>query len=43
LYIKIQVKVPERLSEKQRSLLADFARSEGATDSPQPIALATLG
>jgi molecular chaperone DnaJ len=42
MYIKILVSVPERLSERQRALLAEFARSEGATDSPEPVSLSSI-
>jgi molecular chaperone DnaJ len=42
LYLKILVTVPEKLSSKQRSLLEEFSRIEGATDSPEPIPLSSL-
>ncbi|MBO5137232.1 MAG: molecular chaperone DnaJ [Spirochaetaceae bacterium] len=43
LYIKILIQVPEKLSSKQRGLLEEFSKLEGATDSPQPIALSSIG
>jgi molecular chaperone DnaJ len=42
LYLKILVTVPEKLSSKQRALLEEFSRIEGATDSPEPIPLSSL-
>jgi molecular chaperone DnaJ len=42
LYIKIQVTVPERLSDKQKSLLTEFAQYEKASASPEPIALSSM-
>jgi molecular chaperone DnaJ len=42
MYIKVLLTVPSRLSEKERKCLADFATIEGATDSPQPVALSSV-
>ncbi len=43
LYIKILVEVPTKLSSKQKDLLAEFSKLEGATTSPQPVLLSSLG
>ena len=43
LYIKLMVRVPEKLSRKGRELLEEFARSEGQNDSPGQIPLSQLG
>lgn len=43
LYIKIMVQVPVKLSSQQKSMLEQFAKLEGATDSPQPVPLSSLG
>jgi molecular chaperone DnaJ len=42
MYIKVLLTVPSRLSEKERKCLSEFAAIEGATDSPQPVALSSL-
>jgi len=43
LYIKLMVKVPEKISRRGRELLEEFARTEGQNDSPGLIPLARLG
>jgi molecular chaperone DnaJ len=43
LYIKLMVRVPEKLSRKGRDLLEEFARTEGQNDSPGAIPLSQLG
>jgi molecular chaperone DnaJ len=43
LYIKLIVKIPEKLSRAARDLLADISRIEGENESPQPIPLSELG
>jgi molecular chaperone DnaJ len=42
-YIKLLVRVPEKLSRRGRELLEELARSEGQNDSPGPIPLSQLG
>jgi molecular chaperone DnaJ len=42
LYIKLEVRVPERLSRKGRELLEELSRVEGENVSPGPIPLAEL-
>lgn len=42
LYIKIQVRTPERMSAKAKSLLKEFAELEGSEDSPRPVPLREL-
>jgi molecular chaperone DnaJ len=42
LYIKLMVKVPERLSKRGRELLEELSRSEGENVSPKPIPLSQL-
>ncbi|AEE16920.1 molecular chaperone DnaJ [Treponema brennaborense] len=42
LYIKVMVQVPTKLNTQQKSLLEEFARLEGATDSPQPVPLSSM-
>jgi molecular chaperone DnaJ len=43
LYIKIIVRIPEKLSRRGRELLEEFARTESQNDSPGPIPLSQLG
>jgi len=43
LYIKLMVRVPEKMSRKGRELLEEFARQEGDNDSPGAIPLSQLG
>jgi molecular chaperone DnaJ len=43
LYIKLLVRVPERLSRRGKELLEELARTEGQNDSPGPIPLSQLG
>ena len=43
LYIKLMVRVPERLSRKGKELLEEFAKVEGEDNSPRAIPLAQLG
>jgi len=43
LYIKLMVRVPEKLSRKGRDLLEEFARIEGQNNNPGPIPLSQLG
>jgi molecular chaperone DnaJ len=42
MYIKILLTLPEHLTDKQKHLMTEFALLEGATDSPQPVALSSL-
>jgi molecular chaperone DnaJ len=42
-YIKLLVRVPEKLSRRGRELLEELARAEGQNDSPGPIPLSQLG
>ena len=43
LYIKLIVKIPEKLSRRGRELLEELARAEGQNDNPRPIPLSELG
>jgi molecular chaperone DnaJ len=43
LYIKLMVKIPEKLSRRGRELLEELARAEGQNDNPRPIPLSELG
>jgi len=43
LYIKLMVRIPEKLSRRGKELLEELARSEGQNDSPKPISLSQLG
>ncbi|MDR2477364.1 MAG: molecular chaperone DnaJ, partial [Treponema sp.] len=43
LYIKLVVKIPEKLSRRGRELLEELARAEGQDDNPRPIPLSELG
>ena len=43
LYIKLMVRIPEKLSRRGRELLEELARVEGQDDSPKPIPLSALG
>jgi molecular chaperone DnaJ len=42
LYIKLIVKVPEKLSRRGRELMEELAKVEGENDSPKPIPLSEL-
>ena len=42
LYVKLIVKIPERLSKRGRELVEEFSRIEGEDDSPRPISLSEL-
>jgi molecular chaperone DnaJ len=42
LYIKLMVRVPDKLSRRGRELLEELARTEGQNDSPGPIPLSQL-
>jgi len=43
LYIKLIVRIPEKLSRRGKELLEELARTEGQTDSPGAIPLSQLG
>ncbi|MCL2600496.1 MAG: molecular chaperone DnaJ [Treponema sp.] len=43
LYIKLMVRVPEKISRKGKELLEEFAQIEGQNNSPGPIPLSQLG
>ena len=43
LYIKLMVKIPEKLSRRGKELLEELAKIEGQEDSPKPIPLSQLG
>jgi len=43
LYIKLMVRVPEKISRKGKEALEEFARAEGQNDNPGAIPLAQLG
>ena len=43
LYIKLMVKIPERLSRRGKELLEELAKIEGQDDNPRPIPLSQLG
>jgi molecular chaperone DnaJ len=43
LYIKLMVKIPERLSKKAKELLEEYSRIEGENTSPKPIPLSQMG
>jgi len=42
LYIKLIVKIPEKLSRRGRELLEELAKTEGQNDNPRPILLSEL-
>jgi len=42
LYIKLMVRVPEKMSRKGKELLEEFARLEGENGSPKAIPLSQL-
>jgi molecular chaperone DnaJ len=42
LYIKLIVKIPERISKRGRELLEELSAIEGENDSPRPIPLSEL-
>ena len=41
-YIKLIVKIPEKLSRKGRDLLEELSKTEGENNNPKPISLAEL-
>ena len=43
LYVKVMVQLPARITAEQRRLMEQYARIEGATESPNLIELASLG
>jgi len=43
LYIKLIVKIPEKLSRRGKELLEELSKVEGQSDSPKPIPLSQLG
>jgi molecular chaperone DnaJ len=43
LYIKLMVRIPEKLSRRGRDLMEELAKVEGQNDSPKPIPLSELG
>lgn len=43
LYLKLMVRVPEKLSRKSRELLEEVSRTEGENEKPEMIALSELG
>jgi molecular chaperone DnaJ len=43
LYIKLMVRIPEKLSRRGRELMEELAKAEGQDDSPKPIPLSQLG
>jgi molecular chaperone DnaJ len=43
MYIKLIVKIPEKLSRRGRELMEELATAEGQDDSPKPILLSALG
>ena len=43
MYIKLVLRVPEKLSRRGRELLEEFAKEEGQNDSPGAIPLSQLG
>jgi molecular chaperone DnaJ len=42
LYIKLMIRIPEKLSRRGRELMEELARTEGQEDSPKPIPLSDL-
>ena len=42
LYIKLMVKIPEKLSKRGRELLEELSKAEGQEESPRPIRLSEL-
>ena len=42
LYIKLMVKIPEKLSKKGRELMEELGRTEGQDNNPKPIRLSEL-
>jgi len=42
LYIKLMVKIPEKLSKRGRELMEELGRVEGQDSSPKPIRLSEL-
>jgi molecular chaperone DnaJ len=43
LYIKLMVRIPEKLSRRGKELLEELAKTEGQSDSPGAIPLSQLG
>jgi molecular chaperone DnaJ len=42
LYLKILIKIPEKLSSRQRTLLDEFAALDDTTNTPEPVPLSQL-
>ena len=42
LYLKIVVQVPVKMSSRQKELLEEYLKLDGATKSPQPLPLSAL-
>jgi molecular chaperone DnaJ len=42
MYIKLMVRVPDKLSRRGKELLEELAKTEGQTDSPGPVPLSQL-
>jgi molecular chaperone DnaJ len=42
LYIKLMVRIPEKLSRRGRELMEELAKTEGQDDNPKPIPLSQL-
>jgi molecular chaperone DnaJ len=42
-YIKLMVRIPEKLSRRGKELLEELARAEGENENPGPIPLSQLG
>jgi molecular chaperone DnaJ len=43
LYIKLIIKIPEKLSRRGKELLEELAKTEGQDNNPKPISLSQLG
>jgi len=43
LYIKLLIRIPEKLSKRGKELLEEFAKTEGQDDNPKLIPLSQLG
>ena len=42
LYVKMLIQIPDHMSSRQKELLAEYAKLENATTSPQPVSLSSL-
>jgi len=42
MYIKIMVKIPTKLSGREKDLLRDLAQIQGEEESPEPVPLSEL-